>query len=266
MSIRSAIRKLLSRPKTDTEKLIDEASVAERYRNHNLVYRGMKFAVTDFISVAWQLKEFFDDGRLEFRSAKSAPVILDCGANVGVSALYFKQLFPQASITAFEPDPKVFACLTENLRQNNATGVNVINKAVWINNDGVSFGSEGADGGSIFFEGNKTVLPSIRLKEVLAAHEQVDLLKIDIEGAEVEVLKDCASELKKVQYLFVEYHSWINSAQQLDELLAVLRNNGFRYYIHQIGETIKAPFVERNFTNGMDIQLDIHAINEKRQA
>lgn len=265
MSFRSLVRKVLSRPKTDTEKLIAEASKAPRYQNHTFHYRGMDFAVTDFISVAWQLKEFFDDGRLAFQTKSEAPVIFDCGANVGVSVIYFKKLFPQAKIKAFEPDPKVFACLTENLKLNNISNVELINKAVWNSNDGVSFGSEGADGGSIFFEGNKVSLPSVRLREMLAAEKKIDLLKMDIEGAEVDVLKDCGSELKKVKYLFVEYHSWISSEQRLDELLNLLKENGFRYYIHQIGEIVNAPFMERKFTNGMDIQLDIHAINEHDQ-
>lgn len=265
MSMRSAVRKLLSRPKTDTEKLIDEASKAPRYQMHSFQYRGMKFKVTDFISVAWQLKEFFDDGRLEFRTNSANPVILDCGANVGVSVIYFKRLYPQARIIAFEPDPKVYGCLNENLKNNNISGVELVNKAVWNSNDGVSFGSEGADGGSVYFEGNKIALPSVRLKEILAVENKIDLLKMDIEGAEVDVLKDCGSELKKVKYLFVEYHSWLSSEQRLDELLSLLRENGFRYYIHAIGEVVKAPFVERKFANGMDIQLDIHAINENDQ-
>lgn len=263
MSFRSVIRKIISRPKTDTEKLIYEASRAERYRNHSFSYRGMQLRVTDFISVAWQLKEFFDDGRMEFRTHSEKPVIYDCGANVGVSVLYFKKLYPGSRIRAFEPDPKVFECLQQNMQQNKISGVELINKAVWKNSEGVSFGSEGADGGSIYFAGNKTVLPSVRLKELLAGEQEIDLLKMDIEGAEVEVLKDCVSELNKVRYLFVEYHSWINEEQKLDELLLLLRSSGFRYYIHDIGATVKSPFIERKFSNGMDIQLDIHAINEK---
>ena len=262
MGLRSVVRKILSRPKTDVEKLIHEASQAERYKEHSFSFRGLQLRATDFISVAWQIKEFFADGRLEFKSSSKQPVIYDCGANVGVSVLYFKQLHPAATIKAFEPDPKVFACLSENVAANKVQGVELVNKAVWINSDGISFGSEGADGGSIYFEGNRTTLPSVRLKDLLAAESEIDLLKIDIEGAEVEVLKDCASELRKVRNLFVEYHSWIGETQKLNELLSILTDNGFRYYIHDIGTQLKAPFVERKFTNGMDIQLDIHAINE----
>lgn len=263
MSLRSIVKRIIFRPKTDTAKLIDEASRTPRYQLHDFSFRGMQFLVTDFISVAWQLKEFFDDGRLEFTSESAAPLIYDCGANVGVSVLYFKKLYPDARIKAFEPDPKIFECLQQNISANKVTGVELHNKAVWNSSEGVQFASEGADGGSIYFEGRKTTLPSVRLKDILSGEKYIDLLKIDIEGAELEVLKDCDTELKKVRFLFVEYHSWLNQEQKLDELLAILRRNGFRYYIHDIGEKVKAPFVERKFPNGMDVQLDIHAINER---
>lgn len=261
--IKAAIKKFLSAPKTDTDKLLALASAFPRFSEHEFVFRGMKLKVTDFISVAWQLKEFFDDGRMNFKTSNTSPVIYDCGANVGVSILYYKKLYPNAIIKAFEPDPKVFACLKANINNNGVKGVELVNKAVWNSGEGISFGSEGADGGSVFFEGNKTFLPSVRLKELLKNEIAIDLLKIDIEGAELEVLKDCVEELKKVKYLFVEYHSWIRNKQELDVLLNILTDNGFRYYIHSIGEVLNQPFVSREFSNGMDVQLDIHAINEQ---
>lgn len=260
--VRAIIKKILFRPKTDTEKLVAQANEYGRFKEHEFSFRGMKLKVTDFVSVAWQLKEFFDDGRMNFIANTQKPVIYDCGANVGVSILYYKMLYPEAIIKAFEPDPKVFSCLKKNMENNRISGVELVNKAVWNNNDGVSFGSEGADGGSVFYQGNKITLPSIRLKELLQKEQKIDLLKVDIEGAELEVLVDCETELKKVKYLFLEYHSWISSKQQLDVLLKMLTDNGFRYYIHSIGETLQQPFVEQQFSNGMDVQLDIHAINE----
>lgn len=258
--IKSLIKKVFY-PPTDTEKLLAEASNYKRFQDHEFIYRGMKLHVTDFISVAWQLKEFFDDGRMNFKAASDRPIIYDCGANVGVSVLYYKKLYPKAIIKAFEPDPKVFECLKKNLTENSISDVELFDKAIWSNNNGVSFGSEGADGGSVFFEGNKITLPSIRLKDLLEKETVIDLLKMDIEGAELEVLLDCKDELKKIKHLFIEYHSWIASKQELDILLKILTDIGFRYYIHSIGEVLKQPFIEQNFSNGMDVQLDIHAIH-----
>lgn len=261
--IRSIVKKISSYKKSDIDKLIHEATKFPRYQHHHFLFRDWQFFVTDFLSVAYQLKEYLEDGRMNFISSIASPVIYDCGANVGISILYYKNIYPNARIIAFEPDPKVFKCLQQNLEINHISQVDLINKAVWINNDGIDFGSEGADGGSIFFENNKIRLPSIRLKELLVKENRIDLLKLDIEGAETNVLNDCKDELNKINYLFVEYHSWKNQPQQLDQLLNNLSESGFRYYLHSIGENLKQPFIQSESSLKMDIQLDIHAINTK---
>lgn len=258
--MRKLVKKLLSPRPNDVQQLLLDATKLPRFTEHRFQFRNFQLEVTDFLSVAWQIKEFFEDGRMNFKAKSKQPVIYDCGSNVGISILYYKELYPEARIVAFEPDPKVGKCLKQNIVSNGVKGVEVVEKAVWTDNDGVSFGSEGADGGSVFYEGNKIHLPSVRLKELLQKETHIDLLKMDIEGAEVKVIMDCADELHKVDHLFIEYHSWIGSEQELDKLLAVLTKNGFRYYIHSIGEILKQPFVTQNFQNGMDIQLDIHAV------
>jgi FkbM family methyltransferase len=177
--------------------------------------------------------------------------------------LYFKQLFPEASILAFEPDPNIFAYLKKNMEVNCIQGVQLVEKAVWKDDKGIKFGVEGADGGSIFFKGEHSIeIPSVRLRDILEHYPVVDLLKLDIEGAEVEVIKDCQDQLKKVKFLFIEYHSWIANSQELNVLLSCLKNNGFRYYIHSIGNQTDKPFLHVDAYNGMDVQLDIYAVNQ----
>lgn len=253
------IRKLFGKKPSKFDQLIVDALEFPRYTPHRFSFNGLELEVTDFVSVAYQLKEYYGDARMDFKSGNKEPIILDCGANVGVSILRYKQMYPSAKIIAFEPDAKIFECLKKNINSNGFSDVELVQKAVWINNDGVNFGSEGADGGSVYYSKNKNVVPSIRLKDMLSSMKKVDLLKIDIEGAETDVLIDCGEELKKVKYLFVEYHSMTNQSQRLDELLKVLHDNSFRYYIHSIGAIHKKPFVEIE-PGEMDIQLDIHAI------
>lgn len=257
--IKDLIRYLLGRGPSEIDRLILDAMKIPRYTRHEFTFRGMKLTVTDFLSVAYQIKEYYGDSRMNFRCDRQDPVIIDCGANVGISILRAKQQYPEAKITAFEPDAKVFDCLKKNLTDNGISDVRIEQKAVWINNDGVNFGSEGADGGSVYLEKNTNKVPSVRLKDLLSSVAEVDLLKIDIEGAETDVLIDCNEQLKKVKYLFVEYHSMSSQSQRLNELLDVLRNNSFRYYIHSIGSVQKHPFVAIE-PSTMDIQLDIHAI------
>lgn len=259
--IKKTINFLLGRRPTDIDSLITNSLDFPRYTPHQFVFRGLKISTEDFISVAYQIKEFFGDKRMDFYSERPDPIIIDCGANVGISILRFKSLFPKAKINAFEPDKNIFKCLEANLKANNVTDVILIQKAVWTNNDGVDFGSEGADGGSIFFSENINKVPTIRLKDFLSSFDQIDFLKIDIEGAETDVLIDCKEELKKVKYLFVEYHSFVDQPQNLDKLLNVLNENLFRYYIHSIGHIHEQPFMKQE-KGIMDIQLDIHAIRQ----
>ncbi len=254
-------RYLLGRRPSEFDSLILNAMKVDRYSPYKFSFRGMNIEVTDFLSVAYQIKEYFGDNRMDFKSNRKDPLIIDCGANVGISIIRYRQLFPDSKIIAFEPDEKVFNCLSRNISNNNISKVELFQKAIWKDHNGVNFGSEGADGGSVFYSENKKVVESLRLKDLLSSYSEIDLLKIDIEGAEVEVLLDCDKELKRVKNLFVEYHSFSSESQRLDELLHALKQNGFRYYIHSISTINKSPFVKIENTP-MDIQLDIHAIRQ----
>ena len=86
---------------------------------------------------------------------------------------------------------------------------------------------------------------------------KVDLLKIDIEGAEYEVIKDCRRELDDVKNIFIEYHSWNNSSQRLSEILKILEENSYRYYIDGVCGR-QSPFVNQGDDKNMDLQLNIY--------
>jgi len=98
---------------------------------------------------------------------------------------------------------------------------------------------------------------AVRLRSYLA-NEPVDLLKIDIEGAETLVLEDCADLLPNVERLFVEYHSFEGRPQTLHQLLAVLSNAGFRVYVAAVDGSTQS-FVRQARYLGMDMQLNVFA-------
>ena len=74
-------------------------------RVDNVRFFKYLFDVPDIPSFIWQFKEIFVDEIYKFDSKDEEPVIYDCGANIGMSCLYFKILYPKARITAFEGDP-----------------------------------------------------------------------------------------------------------------------------------------------------------------
>lgn len=218
---------------------------------------GARWRIPDGPSFAAGWKEIFDREIYRFIPVGVAPRILDCGANVGVSCLYFHRHFPGARITAFEPDPEIFACMQENLAASGCTGIELVRKAVWSADTVLQFAADGADGGRIGAAGAQ--VPAVRLKNFLA--EPVDLLKLDIEGAETEVLRDIAPALASVRNLFMEYHSFAGQPQTVGELMQILVAAGFRLHVHPVN-TAPQPLLATPSCLGMDLQLNIFARRE----
>jgi FkbM family methyltransferase len=206
------------------------------------------------------MDELFVEEVYRFTSVNTAPYIIDCGANIGLSIIYFKKLFPLARIVAFEPDKDLFRTLNENIEQFKFENVQVVNKGVWSEETTLSFLAEGTLGGKVIepagpSEAGVISIPTVKLKDYL--HEKVEFLKIDIEGAEYEVLIDCAAALKNVELLFVEYHSSPEKPQRLDEILAVIAQAGFRYHIKAASRGMTFPFIDNPKQTWFDLQLNI---------
>ncbi len=247
----------------DFMKLLVKYGDARRHVSTTVSFGKYHLNIPDPMSFLWQYKEIFVDEYYLFRTANSQPVILDCGANVGMSILYFKELFPNSRITAFEAEPAISAILEANLKANNITDVEIVAKAVWKDSEGIWFGSESADSSSIYSDSDKKRIPSVRLKDYLLAESHIDFLKIDIEGAETTVLDDCKENLKHVQNLFVEFHSYIGNPQGLAHVIQAFEENGFRYFIDTNQHRLR-PFVNYRYRGNevMDLQLNIFGWRE----
>jgi FkbM family methyltransferase len=213
---------------------------------------------SDLLTLCPQWHDIFVLGSLAFETTDAAPRILDCGANVGLASLFYKRRYPAARITAFEADPAIAALLTHNLRANGAADVEVVAAAVWTGAGEISFQADGADAGAVVSSGDDRSaaamrVPAIRLADRLAA-ERIDLLKLDIEGAEVAVLADCASTLQNVNAILLEVHEFDPNHRTSPELLRFLDGCGFAYAVthvtplpdHARGGSIGGPFPRRS--------------------
>ena len=173
-----------------------------------------------------------------------------------MSVLYFHSILKNAKIIAYEADPIIANVLKENLSNNNCDA-EIVQKAIWItNNEKLSFSSSGADAGTLFSNENTIIVDSVRLKNILESYNRIELLKIDIEGAEIEVIKDCQDSLSHIDKIFVEYHSFSTSKQELDILLSIMSKQGFRYKILPARKE-KTPFLVNTKHEQMDLQLNI---------
>ncbi|MFA4852424.1 MAG: FkbM family methyltransferase [Bacteroidales bacterium] len=234
-----------------------------RYSSFKTKILGNELMGVDGASFVFTYNEIFKKCIYNFRAANNSPLIIDCGANIGLSIIYFKSLYPDSNIIAFEPDQNIFKTLSSNISSFNLKNVTLLNNAVWIEETTLDFSSEGADGGRIStLAGDKTnnKINALRLKDLLK-NKKVDFLKIDIEGAETIVLKDCEDVLHNVEHLFVEYHSFENKQQTLHELLAILHNANFRIHALPVNHS-PHPFIKRNSYLGIDLQFNIFAFRE----
>jgi FkbM family methyltransferase len=193
---------------------------------------------SDLLSFCPQWQDIFVNNALAFETTNPTPRILDCGANVGLASLYFKRRYPAAKITAFEADPTIAAMLAANLRANAAGDVDVEAAAVWTSDGDVTFQSEGADSGALAslageMDGQAIQVRAARLARWLEA-EPIDLLKLDIEGAEVAVLQDCRPFLSNVRALLLEVHEFDPRQRRSPDLRQLLESAGFAYAVTHV--------------------------------
>lgn len=184
------------------------------------------------------------------------PLIVDCGANIGVSALEWKYRWPHAEIICFEPDPFASKILQTNIDKNDIAGIRCVHSAVSDCDGTVDFYgdlSPTADARGNSLEpawadragSSKTSVTCTRLSPYLLDRD-VSFLKLDIEGAEQRVLGEIAHCLDRVEAIYVEVHETddsieVNSLAAVEEILT---KAGFtiekepRYSEHALPESL----------------------------
>ena len=229
-----------------------------RYKETSIKMNGLDLLIPDVASFLSTYDEIFNEQIYRFDWPTDQPKILDIGANIGLSVLYFKTLFPKAEITAFEADPHIFGYLEKNVRGSGYTDVRLLNRAVWNQTGSVRFKQEGADGGRIAGakKQNDIEVPTSDLRQILE-QECYDLIKIDVEGGECDIMPCCEGLLDKTSLFFVEYHSVVGKKQCLSDVIRILADSGFRLDIQRIGNS-KSPLQRRAWGAGsFDLQLNI---------
>jgi FkbM family methyltransferase len=226
-----------------------------RVRVHRMF--GKDFSYINPNELLHGLKEIFID-EIYKQSLPPRPYIIDCGANIGLSVIYMKRLYPDAEIIAFEPDEKNFELLQKNIGSYGFKNVQARKEAVWIENTVLQFVGEGSMSSRIDSHPSKSSVQvkAFRLKDLL--NRPIDFLKIDIEGAEFQVLKDIADQLRYVNNLFLEYHGTFSQNSELALLFSIITEKGFSYYIKEATPLYGSPFLlSKNGNTMYDVQLNI---------
>lgn len=179
----------------------------------------------------------------------SRPKIIDLGSEVGISTCYFKTIYPKSTVMAFEPDPESCALLTSNIKSFGWSKTTAFNLAIANKKGKMPFYVDAKVPGSLTMslyeqrQQKKILVEVARLSRFIT--QKIDLLKIDIEGAEQEVIDDLVKSRKIffVKNMIIEFHHHIDPTQDhLSRMLANLEKAGFGY---QIKAQLGLPFQKR---------------------
>lgn len=239
----------------------------KRFKQFSVKFLGHKINAVDSGSLLSQNKEIFGNEVYKFDCTSPSPFIIDVGANIGLSIIYFKRLFPKSRIIAFEPDPKLFKYLNYNLKSFSIQGVETVSKVCRDKKGLDKFKQDHPDGGGVERESlGSDLLESDCVRLSTYINKPVDFLKIGADGSEWNILEECRFKLKLVRHLFIEYHSYLDQDQNLSRILLLLEKSGFRYYLKNSVEKLYSPFCKRQKSNEhrlFDFQANIFCINSK---
>ena len=213
-----------------------------RRKTGKLKLNHREIIFTDLHSFYHQAIQIFKSQIYGFSADRDNPIIIDCGAHIGLASIYFAEKYPKGKIYAYEADPNIAKTLNENLISLGLKNIETFSKAVWINDSGVLFKRTNDDSGFVSNSESESCLkiPSIRLKNILKDKE-IDLLKLDIEGAEFEVIKDCGEVLTNVKNIIIEVHKFREHNGSLADILNILEKNSFEY---TFGDFHSADWIE----------------------
>jgi FkbM family methyltransferase len=181
-------------------------------------------------------------GEYDWSFLKPPRVIIDAGANVGFTSVVYANRYPQARIIAIEPEASNFQLLKKNTAP--YPNIELVNGALWKENTKLrivdpgwgswAFRTQEAGAGKQA-PSDRALVQAFTLDKILSDHqiEFVDILKMDIEGAEKEVFENSASWIDRVGVIIIELHDFFK-----EDCEKVVRSatTGFDFIWHR-GET-----------------------------
>lgn len=193
-------------PKSTIEKILDYITriYFKVYRlRHSIIARKNSSDMQVFMQI-FVLKEYY----LNFNIKPQ--FIVDAGANVGYSSLYFHKKYPAATIIAIEPETQNFNVLVKNTK--NISNIKCMKRGLWSCKTKLNIFNKNSGEWSYRTKqskpGERHDVDTITVKELLdiSKNRIIDILKIDIEGAEKEIFSKNCEWLSRVNVIIIELH------------------------------------------------------------
>lgn len=146
---------------------------------------------------------------------QNLPVVLDCGGHIGTFAMYVKQNYPSALVYSLEPVPENQELFLRNISLNNMVGVTLVKYALSGEHGQFYIDLSNKQFDAVSLQENKPLhrnfveVTALTFREVVSSYglQRVDLLKMDVEGAEYDILGKTLSSMNEfVKRIIMEYH------------------------------------------------------------
>ena len=210
-----------ARKRANPDIPLNHAMQTVRYRDREYRIEVRRWSTSDALAVAQCFEDqqydmpggaqgrYVDKVYREVVDSGKKPLILDCGANIGASVLWFSARYPEARIVAIEPSPDNFELLRRNTRGVKVelveAGIGDKDGSAWLesNGNGMDCRTSGRDTG--------VQVRIVSLASVMAneAEHVPFLLKVDIEGAEQQLFKASRELLNRFPLIVMEPHDWM---------------------------------------------------------
>lgn len=162
-------------------------------------------------SDVYSFEDIFAHDAYRINEKVDAKVILDCGANVGHASVYFAQHYPTSKIIAVEPNTENVELIIKN--SSAYPSITCEHSAIWNKPNYLKIENENASNWAFrVVESTESDPKSFKATSIQAICEKyhidkIDILKMDIEGAEAFVFDKHSMEwLKKTEYIIIELH------------------------------------------------------------
>ncbi len=178
------------------------------------------------LGIHWDFINLFFDDEYGLESIKTKPrLIYDVGGNVGLFSIWCRVNFPSAKIKSFEPHPETFRFLAAN---SNEFTFESFNLAVGSQNGDAYISSLNESRSNCVSTSSTNGGVQISVKSfrdlILAENAEIDLLKLDCEGAEWDIFQD-AEPFQKVAEIRMEYH--LVGGKAISDLKIAAQHIGF---------------------------------------
>jgi len=176
-------------------------------------YKGDKINLRPRTSDFVVFREIFMDHEYDLALDRENKTIVDLGANIGISSLYFSRYYPGSIIYALEADKENYSALVTNVKEKE--NIIALHKAIWNDNIPVFIENNSSHWArkvsEVHKEGND--VPGVTLEKLMTDYNitRIHILKVDIEGSEIQLFQYLRKEkhlLKKVDNIIVETHDW----------------------------------------------------------